>query len=164
MAGKSLLTVGLLNLVIAIICAQSSGRPDLNGTWQLDPSQSELHSHVPPGLTWLIEQNGDSIHLVERVGDKNVGDFSCVADGKDCKAKDHGHGVNVSFYYNGPVLVELETMGQNAVLKRRFHSSSSGVLTVEVIHVAPEGKEPEKLVLAKMPDTQLKHLSASSSK
>lgn len=163
MAGKALLTVGLLNLLIAVICAQSSGRPDLNGTWQLNPSQSELHSHVPAGLTWLIEQTGDSVHLVERAGDKNVSDFSCAADGKDCKAKDHGHGVNVSFYYNGPVLVELETMGQNAVVKRRFQSSL-GVLTVEVIHVAPEGKEPEKLVLTKMPDAQPRSLSASSSK
>lgn len=163
MAAKSLLTVGLLSLLIAAMCAQSTGRPDLNGSWQLNPSQSELHSHMPAGMTWLIEQNGDSIHFVERAGDKNVSDFRCVADGKDCKAKDHGHGVNVSFYYNGSALVEIEKLGENAVVKRRFHSSSS-VLTVDVIHVVPAGKEPEKLVLTKTPDTQLRELSASSSK
>jgi hypothetical protein len=160
MVAKSFLTVGLLSLFIIAIRGQSAARPDLNGSWQLNPSQSELHSHMPSGMNWLIEQNGDSIHMVERDGDKSVSDFRCATDGKDCKVKDHGHGVKVSFYYNGPVLVELEKMGENAVVKRRFHSSSNG-LTVEVIHLMPEGKEPEKLVLTKT-DTPAKDLSASS--
>ena len=83
---------------------------------------------------------------------KNPDDIRCATDGKDCKIKDEGRSATVSFYYNGPVLVELESEGQNrdTVTKKRMHVSSDGsTLTVEVIHVLPTGKQPEKLVLSR---------------
>jgi len=163
MLSKSLFGVGLMNLLVILISAQSAERPDLNGTWELRTAQSELHSRMPNGLTWLIEQTDDSIQLIEREGDKTVSTFRCGIAGKECKAKDRGHAVNVWFYFNGPMLVEVETMGENAdsVIKRRFHVAS-GILTVDVIHVAPEGKEPEKLVLSKAQDARPAVLSATS--
>ena len=134
-----------------IVWADSAARPDLNGNWRLDPSLSEIHSHVPSELTWQIEQDDNSIHLIERSAEqKDADDVRCGTDGKDCKVKEGGHKASVSFYYNGPVLVELETEGSNAVTKKRMQLSSDGSkLTVEVIHVLPAGEGTEKLVLSK---------------
>jgi hypothetical protein len=130
-------------------------RPDLNGVWRLEPTQSEIHTHVPSQFTWKIEQSETAIHLIQRLGDKND-DLRCATDGKDCKVKDDGHPATISFYYNGPVLVELESQGANrdTVTKKRFSVSPDGShLTVDVIHVMPTGKPPEKLVLSKQPAT-----------
>jgi len=130
-------------------------RPDLNGVWRLEPAQCELHSHVPSQLTWQIEQSDSAIHLIQRLGDRND-ELRCGTDGKDCKIKDEGHPAVISFYYNGPVLVELESQGSNrdTITKKRYSVSQDGShLTVELIHVLPTGKPAEKLVLSKQPAT-----------
>jgi hypothetical protein len=163
MAARSLYMVTLLGLA-AGGCIQAAERPDFSGNWQLDPSRSELHSPVPPGLIWQIGQTADSIHVIEHAGDKDLYEFKCFTDGKECKVKNGGHAAIASFYYNGPILVELETMGKNrgTVIKKTIHLSGDGsMLTINVMHVLPEGKEPEKLVMTKKPDGQL---AASSAK
>jgi hypothetical protein len=141
--------------IASVIWADSPGRPDLNGNWRLDPSLSDLHSHMPAQLTWQIEQNDNSIHLVQRAQErKDPDDIRCATDGHDCRVKEEGHAATVSFYYNGPVLVELESEGQNrdTVTKKRMQVSSDGTtLTIEVIHIVPAGKPPEKLVLTRQP-------------
>ena len=130
----------------------AEGHPDFSGNWQLDAEKSELHSRGATPATWQIEQNEGTVHLVERAGDKAISDIRCSTDGKDYKIKDDGHAAHVSLYYNGPMLVEVETLGQNgdSVIKKRFRMSDDGsVLTVEVMHLAPAGKPSEKLVLTK---------------
>ena len=133
--------------------ADSLARPDLSGTWRLEPSKSQIHSRIPPGLTLAIEQDADAIHLVRQFGDKQKpDDLRCATNGKDCKVKEEGHAATVSFYYNGPALVEIDSEGQNhdSVTKKRMEVSPDGsTLTVDVIHVMPEGRPPEKLVLTK---------------
>jgi hypothetical protein len=141
-------------LALAVVSwGDSPGHPDLAGNWQLAPSQCEIHSHMPSQLTWHIEQDDSSIHLIQRTQErKNPDDIRCATDGKDCRIKDEGHAATVSFYYNGAVLVELESEGQNrdTVTKKRMQVSPDGsTLTVEVIHVMPAGRLPEKLVLTR---------------
>jgi hypothetical protein len=148
---------GYLCLLASIILANttwadSQDRPDLNGVWRLEPSQCELHSHVPDQLTWQIEQTDDAIHLVQRSGDKAGGEWRCGTNGKDCKVKDEGRSAVLNFYYNGAVLVELESEGSNRdnVTKKRISLSKDGShMNVEIIHVMPTGRPPEKLVLSK---------------
>lgn len=136
-----------------VIWGDSQPRPDLNGVWRLEPSQCELHSHVPSQLTWQIEQTDGAIHLIQRLGaGKNADELRCGTDGKDCKVKEEGHSAVMNFYYNGPVLVELESQGANkdTVIKKRISVSKDGsLITVDVIHVLPLGRPPEKLVLSK---------------
>lgn len=158
MSGRYLpLIVGLLAPLgcASLTWGESVERPNLTGSWKFDPSHSELHSRVPEQLTWQIEQSDNAIHLIQHTQErKNADDIRCATDGKDCKAKDEGHAVVVNFYYNGPVLVELESEGQNRdnVVKKRMHVSSDGsTLTVEVIHISPTGRPTEKLVLMKQP-------------
>jgi hypothetical protein len=139
-----------------IIWGGSQQRPDLNGNWRIEPSESVLHSHVPSQLIWQIEQTDNGIHLIQRFGDNKVDDLNCGTDGKDCKIKDVGHSAVICFYYNGPVLVELETEGQNrdTVIKKRMSVSKDGSrLTVDIAYLVPAGKPPEKLVLTREPAT-----------
>ena len=142
-------------LLLAFPAAWADSRPDLNGVWRLDPALSEIHSHLPAQLTWQIEQGDNSIHLIQRAQEKkNADDIRCATDGHDCKVKEEGHSASVSFYYNGSVLVELETEGQSrdTVTKKRLHVSGDGAtLTVEVIHISPPGKPAEKLILTRQP-------------
>lgn len=144
-----LLPLGLASIMLG----DSAQRPNLTGNWKFDPSHSEVHSRIPPQLTWQIEQNEDAIHLVQRSEEKKGADeIRCGTDGRDCKVKDEGRSVVVSFYYNGPVLVELESEGQNhdSVVKKRWKVSDDGsTLTVDVIYISPTGRPPEKLVLTK---------------
>jgi hypothetical protein len=137
--------------IATIAWADPPSRPDLNGKWRLNPSLSEVHSQLPSDFTWRIEQSDSAIHLVQQGQEgKQSGDIRCATDGKDCKIKDEGHSATVSFYYNGPVLVELETEGQSAVTKKRMQVSSDGTtLTVNVIHIVPADKPQEKLVLTR---------------
>jgi len=132
--------------------ADPQQRPNLNGVWRLEPAQCELHSHVPAELTWQIEQSDNAIHLIQHGENSSVDEVRCGTDGKDCKIKGEGHSAVISFYYNGPVLVELESQGSNrdTITKKRMSVSPDGShLTVELIHVLPTGKPTEKLVLSK---------------
>lgn len=141
-----------------VAMAQPAARPDLSGDWQLDAARSAPNLHDSSGLSWRIEQNDGTIHLIENEGNKTVSDVRCATDGKDCKVKDAGRPATLSLYYNGPVLVELETSGHNndTVVKRRFSLSPDGsALTIEVNQLMPEGKPAEKLVLTKTPGTHL---------
>jgi hypothetical protein len=137
--------------LLPLAWADSQGRPNLNGNWRLEPSQCEMHSRVPGQLTWQIEQDDTSIHLVQRTEEKKNGDdIRCATDGKDCKTKAEGRSVVLNFYYNGPVLIELETEGHDNVVKKRLHLSNDGsTLIVDVTHVSPPGKPTEKLVLTR---------------
>jgi hypothetical protein len=156
------MSVKILALIVSVTFAAigwgaSLDHPELSGTWNLNPSLSEIHTHVPTQLTWEIEQKDGTIHLVERSQEmKNPTEIRCATDGHDCQVKEEGRPATVSFYYNGPVLVELETEGQNkdTITKKRMHVSSDGnTLTVDVNHILPADKPQEKLVLTKQPST-----------
>jgi hypothetical protein len=148
---RGILYLVLLSGLTCLVWGDSSNRPDLTGSWRIEPGKSEIHSKVPAQLTWHIEQKDDSIRLIQQFDDKKKPDeLRCKTDGKDCKVKQEGRATTVSFYYNGPVLVELESQGEDAVVKKRLQVSPDGsTLTVEVLHILPAGKQPEKLVLTR---------------
>jgi len=141
-------------MFVSVTWGDAQKRPDLNGVWRLEPAQCEFHSRVPSQFTWQIEQSDNAIHLIQRLANKSSVDeeVRCGTDGKDCKIKEEGHPAVISFYYNGPVLVELESQGSNreTITKKRISVSPDGSqLTVELIHVLPAGRPSEKLVLSK---------------
>jgi hypothetical protein len=140
------LCVGLILLAFPLF-GDEAARPSLNGTWLLDLEHSQIHSRVPAGVSWTIDQKDEQIHLVE-TGKLEV---TCGTRGADCKTKEAGKPVTVSFWYNGGALVEMETEGKGeAVTKKKMLLSEDGnSLIVEVTHILPEGHGPEKYVLTK---------------
>jgi hypothetical protein len=134
------------------ICAED--RPNLSGAWQLNLEKSD-RSTEPAGLTWVIDLKDDTVHMAEVV--KSSGgkvaklEYDCTIDGKECAVHAKGQPQNVSFWYNGGMLVELVSAGHNheRIVKRRMRLSGDGkVMQVEWIPVAGGG-HPANLVFEK---------------
>lgn len=119
--------------------AQSAPEPSYTGTWRLQSDNS---------VKWILDQHDDTIRLQEVDGTGTIADETCNTLGKECEIKESGRHTKVTFWFNGPKLVELETRG-DTVLKRRFDITNNGsALEVEQISIVPPGKTG-KLVFAR---------------
>jgi hypothetical protein len=134
------------------LLADDPARPSFSGTWHLDPASSRIHSRISNDLVWTIDQKDEDIHFIE-TGDERGGklEITCGTRGADCKTKEAGRPLTISFWYNGAALVEMETEGKGeAVTKKKMQLSADGSsLVVDVTHIMPEGRSPEKYVLKK---------------
>jgi hypothetical protein len=141
----------LVFLALPLLAADSS-RPSFSGTWHLDPASSQIHSRVSNNLVLTIDQKDEDIHFVQ-TGDEKAGklEITCGVRGADCKTKEGGKAVTLSFWFNGTALVEMETQGKGEeVTKKKMQLSEDGAsMIVDITHILPEGRSPEKLVLKK---------------
>ena len=131
------------------LAAQNSSKPNLSGSWQLDVAQSELNTNRLNHATWVIDEKENSIHIAESEtgkADRKV-ELACTTDGKECKIP--GEKTKASFWYNGPMLVEMETSGDNATRYRMKLSPDGKALNVEVTYIVPQTEKPDKLVFNK---------------
>jgi hypothetical protein len=124
-------------------------RTSLAGSWQLDPSHSQFGYAPVKSETVSIAQTPTSVQFTESVVEDNGKEekvsYDCPPSGQACKAR---HGDQVTFYYNGPVLVMIETKhGGDTVTKRRILASEDGkTLTVEVQRLGPVNQKNDTLV------------------
>jgi hypothetical protein len=117
---------------------QQSDRASLIGSW--------VQSGGSNG--WIINSAADGLHITEIEGSGTVADYQCKLDGHDCDVKVSGHKVAISMYFNGAILVQIETRGDQ-IVKRRFTVEPAGnTLKVETIpmmaHAQPEEMEFER--------------------
>jgi hypothetical protein len=135
-----------LCLSAVALASWAAERPDLNGSWLLDPGHTQMNGEKPKELNLSIRQQEDNIHITETATDasgrQKKTEFECNTMGKLCKVNDAGEDAELTVYYNGAMLVALETRRNNAVaIKKRLTESADGkTLTMEVIHIAPQGK------------------------
>jgi hypothetical protein len=130
--------------LFALTAALAADHPALGGTWVFDSSQSNAGGSKIKSETLSINQQPETVALDETVttpnGKATKSEISCNTAGEVCKIKDHGE-AEVSFWYNGGMLVMTETHGDDRIVKRRLKPSADGsTLTMEVIHLAPEQK------------------------
>ena len=131
--------------------AQDDAKPDLTGTWQLDATKSEMPVNRLAGLTMLIsEKNGKiNINEIEKLADgkERKMTYTCTTDGKECEVP--GTKAKASFWYNGPMLVSMETErnGANVTRQRLKLSPDSKSLNVEISNLVPGSDKTDKLVL-----------------
>ena len=143
-------TVAALLLVPALFAipatAQDEERPSFNGTWQFDASKSEVHGKITRA-TWVIEEGDNSIHITETENGKAKKlELQCTTDGKECKlAGDR----RASFWYNGPMLVEMETRFEHVTRFRMKISDGGKTLTVEIAHIVPQDDKIDTMVFQK---------------
>ena len=138
----------LLAAVVLVLCvsALAADKPDFSGTWRADTAGSA-------GEPLIIEQNGDELTI--RCGDSGPAgktDVACNTMGKECKGTLGGDSVSVSYWYNGPALIEMAIEGKNrdrVTETRRRLSEDGQKMLVEVITIVPTGKDIEKLVLSR---------------
>ena len=103
----TLSTCLVLVLSAAVAAGQEQERPSFSGTWQFDASKSELHSSKISSATWVIEEGDNSIHISQTENGKpKKTELQCTTDGKVCKFPGDRRD---SFWFNGPMLVDMET-------------------------------------------------------
>lgn len=135
----------LLLFILTTAAAMAADHPALAGTWVLDASHSDIGVSKIKAETLSVNQQPEAVHMTETVtaanGKETTSDISCNTAGKTCTIKDHGQ-ANVSFWYNGSMLVMSEIRhGNDWIVKRRLKPSDDGrTLTMEVIHLAPAEK------------------------
>ena len=135
------------SLAIVVLPMAAQNRPNLSGTWQFDGSKSELHTGKAADATWVINEDGDTIQIVESEdGATKKISLKCTTDGKDCKA---GGDKVTSFWYNGPILVEMETKGDHVVRYRMKLSDDGKTLTVDTTSIVPKSAQDDVLVFRK---------------
>jgi len=134
--------------------AQDADHPNFTGTWLLDTSKSQIQTKVAV-TAWAIHQDDASIAIDEQMQGKTAS-LKCGTDGSNCKAKPEGESGEVTFYYNGALLVETDILGHNKdhVVKKRMKLVEDGkTMEIEVLHVSPQGPS-EKWVFEKQADAK----------
>src|SRR5215472_16604492 len=107
----------------AVTVAFCADRPDLNGVWKT----------ADAGETISIRQKDDVVAIAET--GKESSEYQCKTTGEPCKIK----GGEVSLWYNGDVLVVMETLHSKArVVKKRLKLADDGKsLEEEIVHIVP---------------------------
>ena len=134
--------------MLALPLAAQDDRPNLTGTWQFDSAKSELHTVKVAGATWVISVDDTSIQISESEdGAGKKIELKCTTDGKECKMA--GSKTKRSFWYNGAMLVEMETKGDNVVRYRMKLSDDGKTLTVDTTSIVPQSAQDDVLVFRK---------------
>ena len=140
---------------LALGAAAAAGRPQLTGTWQLDRARSQPGDEKLKSETLSIQQGDDSVQISDDVtetdGKEHKSDIQCNTVGKECKLKSE----QVSAWYNGPILVIIETRrGNEVVVRKRLKTSDDGqTLSMEVDHLAPPSEKNETYTFTKSTTT-----------
>jgi len=135
MRPMSLTSVLLLSVCAAALADDQSDRQKLIGSWELQsPAEST------PGISWTFLATGHSMRVKQLAGGNKIADFECETEGTPCEIKTGGKKATVSLWFNGAMLVEMETKGTE-VVKRRFEIlPASDSMEMEVIPIVPSGK------------------------
>lgn len=135
---------------VAVLSLPLAGqdRPNLSGTWQFDSAKSELHSEKVAGATWVINEDDVFIQITQNEdGAAKKVELKCTTDGKECKIS--GDKAKASFWYNGPMLVEMETKGDRVMRYRMKLSDDGKTLTVDTTSIVPQSTQDDVLVFRK---------------
>jgi hypothetical protein len=82
---RSLSAIVALSAVVALSAAAQGPRPDLSGTWILDPIRSVASDFLPAAATYTIVQHGDTLTM-DRQTTTSAGDVSVhTVEGTDGK-------------------------------------------------------------------------------
>ncbi len=135
-------------LAVFSLPSLAQDRPNLSGTWQFDSSKSELHTVKVGGATWVINEDDSSIQISESEdGAAKKTELKCTTDGKQCKVS--GDKATASFWYNGPMLVEMESKGDRVMRYRMKLSDDGKTLTVDTTSIVPQVTQDDVLVFHK---------------
>src|SRR5579872_1098743 len=130
-AHRRWLTVSM-SAVLIPFAGYAAERPNLSGSWQCDTAKSTIRQPKVSGLTWVIDQKDEALHLSEIAkledGKEVKTVLDCTTDGKECSTKLDGQPAIISFYFNGATLVEMDYKGHNRenIVKKRLQLADDG--------------------------------------
>jgi hypothetical protein len=100
-----------------------------------------------------IVQNESEIRISDAAATTNNRSvITCNTVGKQCDATLGGEPVKVSYWFNGPALVEMLYLGKDndkVVKTKRSLSEDGQKMIVESIQIVPPGKSPAKAVFVR---------------
>jgi hypothetical protein len=133
----------VLLLAMPALADDASDRAKLLGSWQWkDDAGKEV-------TVWVLEVKGAALHIMQSHGDQKVSEFECPPKGGECEGTVKGQKANVTMYYDGPALVQFETLGTD-VTRRRFHvAAQPDTLEIEVMPIVG-GDKAETLHLTRI--------------
>ncbi|MCC6590718.1 MAG: hypothetical protein IT168_28765 [Bryobacterales bacterium] len=111
-------------------------KPDYSGTWRTEGSSAS-------DAAIQIRLKDKEIRLRDAGATEEI---VCNTVGKECQIKLDGKPAKVSYYYNGPMLVEWRLEGKDGkhVTKiRRKLSEDRRKMTVEIMPIEPQGSTRE---------------------
>ena len=143
----TLLTCSILVLAAAPAMGQDQDRPSFSGNWQMDASKSDLQQSKISSASWVIEEGDNSIHITQTDTSKGKKiELQCTTDGKECKFPG---GRRDAFWYNGAMLVDMETKSDRVIRYRMKISDDGKTLTVEVTNIVPQTGKIDTMVFQK---------------
>ena len=99
--------------LMPVLADDAPARARLIGVWQQQDDSGK-------GISiWALETKGDSLHITNSQGDQKLSEIECKPTGAECEGTSSGKKAKVTMYFNGPTLVQLETVGSD-VVKRQF--------------------------------------------
>jgi hypothetical protein len=94
-----------------------------------------------------MEEGDNSIHITQTENGKpKKTELQCTTDGKECKFPGDRRD---SFWFNGSMLVDMETKNTNVIRYRMKISDDGKTLTVEVTPIVPQSDKIDTLVFQK---------------
>jgi hypothetical protein len=123
-----------LLLWVPVLGDDASARAQLIGAWQQQDDSGKGIS------VWVVETKGGSLHITNSQGDQKLSEIECKPTGAECEGIASGKKAKITMYFNGPSLVQLETVGSD-VIKRQFTvREQPDILEIEVIPIIGNAK------------------------
>jgi hypothetical protein len=139
-----------LLLWVPVLGDDASARVQLIGAWQQQDDSGKGTS------VWVVETKGGSLHITNSQGEQKLSEIDCKPTGTECEGTASGKKTKITMYFNGPTLVQLETVGSD-VIKRQFTvREQPDILEIEVIPIIGNAKS-ETLHLKRMPRSTGNH-------
>lgn len=134
---------------MALIAAD---KPNFSGKWRLQGNDANAASVL------VIEQVDRELKITTDGGGEDSIKVECNTVAKECDGTVSGRPAKISYWYNGPTLVEMLLEGKNRATKTRRTLSDDGqTMTVEVTPILPSGKSAIKMVFVRASDVAAKN-------
>jgi hypothetical protein len=132
--------------LVSVLADDAPARARLIGVWQQQDDSGKGVS------IWVVETKGNSLHITNSQGDQKLSEIACNPTGAECDGTVSGKKAKVVMYYNGPTLVELETVGSDVVKRQYTVTEQSDIMELAVMAITGNTKS-ETLHLKRMPST-----------
>jgi hypothetical protein len=135
-----MIRIAAIGAILAATCALASDedqRAKLTGSWEIQTSGAT--AGVKDASAYTLQPSQDGMRISGTDEGKVIVEVNCKM-AQECKIKDEGHSATVMMYFNGPKLVENETIGSRVIRKRYSVTDDGNTMQIEVIPIQPEGK------------------------
>ena len=150
----SQLTIVVIVAVPLFAFAKAQTRPDLNGTWKINPAQSRFSDPdaAPKDVVLRLDQQGPTLHetlTVVNAGGKSTVSLNYALNGGVSINNVDGEEIKSTASWSGNTLV-LEWRDHGGTFTRRFSFSENGrKIAVNAHDTSPDGETDDLLVFEK---------------